>query len=379
MAVILISEHYRSGICHAWNFYGCKKREIDSERKENSVLLIIKFKRYIEFNLKVYSGIKLTYRNSNIAINRRSPFELHSRSNRLRRSSRGSRLPSSLSLSLSLSLSKRTHAVLSKPSAARARNAVGVPARNDTSVSSVFAHAYWERRFVVARRILPLAAVPAAAILLPADDARRPRMQEPRVIGAHRRMTTPPAYSVARDASVIRGYVKKYTYTEAHTDNVMRAWSRKVGPLWGVSSRQIRRQPRHGTTHRSSSARPSVTPRERDTYTYTYTKARAHANPPHINTSRVALTRALVESRVRRLPRTTTSPTNRARSTQLYFPLSRISPTWSHTLPWATPHRARSFSRCRSLSLSAAISFYSGYAIGEFIIKKLIIGGWGKG
>jgi hypothetical protein len=153
-----------------------------------------------------------------------------------------------------------------------------VPARNDTSVSSVFAHAYWERRFVVARRILPLAAVPAAAILLPADDARRPRMQEPRVIGAHRRMTTPPAYSVARDASVIRGYVKKYTYTEAHTDNVMRAWSRKVGPLWGVSSRQIRRQPRHGTTHRSSSARPSVTPRERDTYTYTYTKARAHAN-----------------------------------------------------------------------------------------------------
>jgi len=148
----------------------------------------------------------LTYRNSNIAINDVLPLN-HTRE---AIDSRIIERIASPSLSLPLSLLEKDTRCCRNVS--DTRDPVGVSAHNDTSV---FARAYRERRFVVARRILSLVAG------LAADDARRPRMQEPRVIGAHRRMTTPPAYSV-RDASVIRD-MRKNTHTEAHTESVTRA------------------------------------------------------------------------------------------------------------------------------------------------------------
>lgn len=103
----------------------------------------------------------------------------------------------------------------------------------------------------------------------------------PRVIGAHRRMTTPPAYSVARDTSVIRGYAKKHT--QAHT--------RVTGAATGSSLlRERRLLPGPAATDATGNdddddvpvvdretGRRGVTPREREHVLYIHTKARACA------------------------------------------------------------------------------------------------------
>lgn len=174
-----------------------------------------------------------------------------------------------------------------------------------------------------------------ARILLAVDDARRPPMYES---PCHRRL--PPHDDAARVFRCARhiGHpgIYKGTHTRAHT-RVAGAGRSSVG------FRARRRLPSGRATAVirddapvvvRETRRRGVTSREREHVhmydTYEGARARALANAtddPNVDTYRVALTADRSRTRVheRRLPRTTTSPTNHA----------RIRP--SCTLPFCLP------------------------------------------